>query len=179
MLILVAPCKRIFGRFIQRCITQDFRRPVKLPGAKIVSDTEVQTITNNTGDFEVATSRGQISCKNIFIATNGYTTPGLNWWHRRVVPVPSQILATEEIGNNLMRQLIPKGRMVVESNLLFHFFRPSPDGKRLLVGGRHGGNAKKRTDGLLAVQCHLAKVMPELADIKFHTQLGWIHRLYP
>ena len=136
-------------------------------GAQLASQTEVRQIRPRAGSFEVLTDKASVTARNVFIATNGYTTPGLEWWHRRVVPVPSQILATEEIGGNLMRQILPKGRMAVESNLLFHYLRPSPDGKRLLVGGRHGGSESKRARGIQLIRDHFHRVLPELDDINF------------
>ena len=102
----------------------------------------------------------------MIVATNGYTSPGLSWWQRRVVPVPAQIVTTEPIGGNLMSRLAPNGRALVESNYLFHYMRPSPDGKRLLLGGRYGGSPAKASAGANAIKKHFDNIFPELESIE-------------
>ena len=134
-------------------------------GVSIHGHTEVISVNHLPHGFEVVTPRGTIETLDGVVATNGYTTPGLSWWQRRVVPVPAQILSTEPIGNNLMRQLIPGGRAIVESNFLFHYVRPSPDGKCLLLGGRHGGSAAKAAAGAHAIKTHFDQIFPALKSI--------------
>ena len=70
------------------------------------------------------------------IATNGYTgdvTPTLK---RRLVPVASHIIATEELPEDLVKSLIPKGRVVSDTKRVLCYYRRSPDDKRVIFGGR-------------------------------------------
>ncbi|MBV8826166.1 MAG: FAD-binding oxidoreductase [Hyphomicrobiales bacterium] len=74
--------------------------------------------------------------REVVIATNGYTgdvTPALK---RRVVPVASHIIATEELAPELAASVIPNGRTISDTPRVLTYYRMSPDGKRMLFGGR-------------------------------------------
>ena len=69
------------------------------------------------------------------IATNGYTgamTPALR---RRVVPIASHIIATEKLPRELAGSLIPK-RSLSDTKRVLCYYRLSPDGTRMVFGGR-------------------------------------------
>ena len=106
-------------------------------GAKLCANTSAERIQRKPGGgFTVSTSRGLIEAGEVVIATNGYTgdvTPNLK---RRLVPVASHIIATEELPEDLAKSLIPKGRTISDSKRVLCYYRLSPDGKRVIFGGR-------------------------------------------
>jgi hypothetical protein len=53
-------------------------------------------------------------------------------------PVRSRIIATEPLSPNLMGELMPRRMMCSETRKLHYYYRPSPDGTRILFGGRDG-----------------------------------------
>ncbi len=86
--------------------------------------------------WRVETSRGEVAAGDVVIATNGYTgdlTPALR---RRVVPIASHIIATEELATELAASLIPKGRTLSDTRRVLCYYRMSPDGRRMIFGGR-------------------------------------------
>jgi glycine/D-amino acid oxidase-like deaminating enzyme len=86
--------------------------------------------------WRVETGRGSLTAGDVVIATNGYTgtlTPELR---RRVVPIASHIIATEELPDDLARALIPRGRSLSDTRRVLCYYRMSPDGRRMLFGGR-------------------------------------------
>jgi glycine/D-amino acid oxidase-like deaminating enzyme len=86
--------------------------------------------------WRVETGRGDIVAGDVVIATNGYTgrlTPALR---RRIVPIASHIIATEELPEDLARSLIPKGRTLSDTRRVLCYYRMSPDGRRMVFGGR-------------------------------------------
>lgn len=96
----------------------------------------VTRITERNGRWLVATARGAVQADEVVIATNGYTrdiTPELK---RRVVPLASHIIATEELPPNLAASLIPKRRTLADTRRVLCYYRMSPDGKRMIFGGR-------------------------------------------
>lgn len=96
----------------------------------------VTKITQAGTGWRVETVRGATDVKDVMIATNGYTgdvTPQLK---RRVVPVGSYMIATEELPEDLARSISPKNRSLADSRRVLTYYRLSPDGKRLLFGGR-------------------------------------------
>ena len=55
---------------------------------------------------------------------------------RRLIPVASHIIATEELPADLARSLIPKGRTLADTKRVLCYYRMSPDNKRVIFGGR-------------------------------------------
>jgi glycine/D-amino acid oxidase-like deaminating enzyme len=105
-------------------------------GITICARAPVTGIRRNNGSWEVNTSRGSVHAGDVVIATNGYTgslTPALR---RRVVPIASHIIATEALPQDLARSLIPRGRTLSDTKRVLCYYRMSPDGKRMIFGGR-------------------------------------------
>ena len=105
-------------------------------GIAICAEASVDAITGKGAGWEVATGRGTVEVGDVVIATNGYTgalTPSLR---RRVVPVASHIIATEELSEELAGSLIPNGRTLSDTKRVLCYYRMSPDGKRMVFGGR-------------------------------------------
>ena len=105
-------------------------------GVKIASKTPVTKLTQTSTGWSVETPRGTIIAGDVIIATNGYTgdiTPQLK---RRVVPVGSYIIATEELPPDLAATLSPKNRSIADTRRVLTYYRMSPDKKRLIFGGR-------------------------------------------
>ena len=96
----------------------------------------VGRIVRKGAAWRVETARGALLADEVVIATNGYTgelTPALK---RRVVPIASHIVATEELPEDLARSLIPKGRTLSDTRRVLCYYRMSPDGRRMVFGGR-------------------------------------------
>jgi glycine/D-amino acid oxidase-like deaminating enzyme len=96
----------------------------------------VERIERTSAEWRVDTSRGKLSAGDVVIATNGYTgnlAPALK---RRVVPLASHIIATEELPEDFARSLIPKARTLSDTKRVLCYYRMSPDGKRMVFGGR-------------------------------------------
>src|SRR6266851_1478251 len=108
-------------------------------GACIYENSRVQEILkhsqNGTGGFEIKTSRGNISARDVLVATGGYTssaTPGLR---KKIIPIGSYIIATEQLPESFARELSPRNRMIYDSKYYLYYYRLTPD-NRILFGGR-------------------------------------------
>jgi glycine/D-amino acid oxidase-like deaminating enzyme len=106
-------------------------------GVKIATRLPVNGLSQNADDtWMVKTPRGSIHATHVVIATNGYTgdvTPQLK---RRVVPVGSYIIATEEVPAELIASCSPRNRSFADTRRVLTYYRPSPDGRRMIFGGR-------------------------------------------
>jgi len=105
-------------------------------GVPVCARAGVQRISERNGGWEVTTERGTVRADEVVIATNGYTgdiTPELK---RRVVPLASHIIATEELPPDLAASLIPKRRTLADTRRVLCYYRMSPDGRRMIFGGR-------------------------------------------
>ena len=135
---------------------------------KIATQTKVvavskQRTSSPTTEFCIKTNRGIIHAGHVISATNGYTDAGQPWLRRHLIPVISEMIATEELGENMIRSLMPGSNMYGEALQLGHYYRPSPDGKRILLGGRRmSSNPVKARKRLVE---GLTSIFPQLADI--------------
>lgn len=114
--------------------------------------------------FEVNTSRGSISAGHVICATNAYSDETQPWLRRRLVPVISEMIATEDLGENMVKNLMPGLNMYSEALQLGHYYRPSPDGKRILLGGRRLSSNPERARGRLL--SGLKNIFPQLGDVE-------------
>tara|TARA_B100000497_G_scaffold9034_1_gene9733 strand:- start:9721 stop:11004 length:1284 start_codon:yes stop_codon:yes gene_type:complete len=133
-------------------------------GVKIFSNNQVLNIKSFKTSFTLKTAMGTITAQHLVSATNGYTDRAQPWLQRRLIPVISEIIATEKLGANRVKALMPRLNMFGEAKQLGFYYRPSPDGERILLGGRrmHKNSAKAKQ----RLQNGLFAIFPELADTK-------------
>jgi glycine/D-amino acid oxidase-like deaminating enzyme len=139
-------------------------------GACIYEQARVESIVRNSNrseaGFELLTSRGRVSAKEVFVATSGYTsatTPGLQ---KKIIPIGSFIIATERLPGALARELSPRNRMIFDSKHYLYYYRLTPD-NRLLFGGRAAffpetGETIQRSAEIL--RRGMVEVYPQLRD---------------
>ena len=144
-------------------------------GVNLLGNCRAQEINQTSGGFEVKTSKGIILCEKIVLATNGYTTSLIPWLQRRVIPIGSYIIATDEIEPALMQKLFPNKRIVSDSRKIVYYYRPSPDYKRVLFGGRVSANETDPSVSGPKLHKDLSRIFPELIDTKVtHSWLGTV-----
>ncbi|MDP9340558.1 MAG: FAD-binding oxidoreductase [Actinomycetota bacterium] len=88
------------------------------------------------GGALVVTPRGDVEARDVLVATDGYTDGVAPRLRRRLIPVGSFIIATEPLDPSLARELSPRGRMFFDTKNFLFYWRLSPDGTRMLFGGR-------------------------------------------
>lgn len=70
------------------------------------------------------------------MATNGDTGGLVPWLRRRILPIGSYIVATERIDADLAASVSPRDRVFFDTRNFLCYWRLSPDGDRVLFGGR-------------------------------------------
>ena len=133
-------------------------------GSTLIDGTRVTKLERRAGGWRVRTDRGDIAGRHVMIATNGYTGPATPWLQRRVIPVASFIIATEELPGELTKRLVPTGRMLADTRRVLSYFRLSPDGKRVLWGGRVGTAAMDPRESARRLRKMMCRVWPELSE---------------
>ncbi|QIG46739.1 FAD-binding oxidoreductase [Nordella sp. HKS 07] len=135
-------------------------------GALLVDKTPVTGMTRVNGEWLVKTERGTIRAGNVMVGTNGYTGKATPWLMRRIVPVASFLIATEELPADVTRELVPNGRMLADSRRVLNYFRLSPDGKRVLWGGRVGTADMDARESGRRLHAIMTTVWPQLRDAR-------------
>jgi glycine/D-amino acid oxidase-like deaminating enzyme len=145
---------------------QGLLQRTRVAGALVAGYTPVTSVRREADGLVVETTHGTLRTAEVVATTNGYTgriTPSLA---SRVVPIPSFVMATEPLGQDRVRNLIPNGRMIVETYAKHRSFRPSPDGTRIVMGGRaalHPIPLEHAADWLTT---ELRTIFPSLADVR-------------
>jgi len=135
-------------------------------GARLISHAPVRSIRREAGGFMVATGRGEISAREVVVATNGYTGAATPRLRRRIVPVYSYQIATEPLPPELMDAINPGRRMISDSQRELYYTRPSPDGTRILFGSRPSFIEMDERAAAHNLAARLEEVWPQLARFK-------------
>jgi glycine/D-amino acid oxidase-like deaminating enzyme len=135
-------------------------------GVVVCARAAVTGIGRESGAWRVETARGALSAGDVVIATNGYTgslTPELR---RRVVPIASHIIATEELPPDLARSLIPKARTLSDTRRVLCYYRMSPDNRRMVFGGRARFTQVDATVSAPILHRYMIDRFPQLRGVK-------------
>jgi glycine/D-amino acid oxidase-like deaminating enzyme len=148
---------------------------VRAAGGLILPDTPVTAMDEGPGGVRIATAHGTIMADHVVVATNGYTPEATPWHRRRVIPIGSYIIATEELDPAIVRRLFPKDRMICDSRRVIYYYRASPDGKRVLFGGRAGAGETDAEAAAGRLRHEMIRLFPELAETRIsHSWMGFV-----
>jgi glycine/D-amino acid oxidase-like deaminating enzyme len=120
------------------------------------------------GGFLVETMHGTIRAKQVMAATDAYTDKALPWFRKRLINVGSFIIVTEPLGEARAREIIPNGRLVVDSKNVGHYIRLTPD-NRLAFGGRARfapSNPASDVKSGDVLKREMTEIFPQLAGVR-------------
>ncbi len=142
-------------------------------GAMVFGKTAVTAVATSGSGFKVTSNRGVIRAGAVLMATNGYTTRDFPELKRRMIPVSSFLIATEELPEGMADELMPGNRMCVETRNRHCYFRLSPDRKRIVLGGRAAMNVISLTRSARILGGLLSEIFPQLEGQKLsHSWTG-------
>ena len=132
-------------------------------GARVVAGCPVEGLGRTRSGFALRTPLGRIETDAVIAATNGYTPGCLRWISDRCFPLPSFQIATAPLPEGMAARIAPGRRMMVESRRRHGYFRLSPDGTRLLYGGRASLHPIPMARAKATLRRLMAETYPELA----------------
>jgi len=135
-------------------------------GIPVCGKAAVTDIQQAGASWRVVTSRGTLEAGDLVIATNGYTgdvTPKLK---RRVVPVGSYIIATEEMPEDLAHSLMPRNKSIYDTRRVLTYYRMSGDRKRLIFGGRAKFSLSDPVETAPVLYQQMLDRFPQLGGVK-------------
>lgn len=136
-------------------------------GVALIAHTPVVGIDRTGPRFAVRTARGHIAAATVVLATNAYTDAAFSWFRKRVIPVGSHMMSTQPLEASVLDALLPTESLVNDTRSLAYAIRKSPDGRRLLVGGRalsrNSFDARHVAMRLMAI---LREVLPDLPPLQ-------------
>ncbi|MBT0958454.1 FAD-binding oxidoreductase [Alphaproteobacteria bacterium KMM 3653] len=134
-------------------------------GVLILPHCPVTAMRREGAQTALQTPRGTVTAQEVVVATNAYADRRTPAMQRRVVSLCTAAVATKEIPQPLMAELTPKGRMFGESGRVFMWFRPTPDGRRFIFGGRIGRPGGSAETQRRAFGRAITRVFPQIGDV--------------
>ena len=144
-------------------------------GAHLVGHCAVTGITRDANGFVLSTAKGKVRARDVIVATNGYTTGLTPWLQRRVIPIGSYIIATEPLPQDLMAELFPTDRIASDTCKVVYYYRSSPDGTRVLFGGRVSANETDTTISGPKLFADMCRIFPQLSN--YGVTHSWMGRV--
>src|SRR5712671_2871298 len=147
-------------------------RAVVNAGAEVFEHTRVERLQRESGQGEsgwkIATSRGAVWAREMFVGTSGYTSGATPALQKRLIPIGSYIVTTEILPEALAHELNPRHRMIYDSKNYLYYYRLTPD-RRMLFGGRAAFFPE--TDQTIRKSAEILRrgmigVYPQLRDVK-------------
>jgi glycine/D-amino acid oxidase-like deaminating enzyme len=135
-------------------------------GATLHARARVNSLERREKRFFIQTERGTVQADSVFVGTSGYTSGVTQKLQQKIIPIGSFIIATERLSDELINELSPKKRMIVDSMHYLHYFRLWDN--RMIFGGRaaffpENKNTIARSAEIL--QREMIEVYPQLKDV--------------
>lgn len=161
----VQPAKMILG-------LADLARSL---GVVICERTEVVGAQTSPDGFRVRTNGGDLTARDVFLATGGYTRDFNRYLWRRTLGLPSIAVASEELPADEVDDIFRSGRVLLENRYRGYSGRPSPDGRRVILAGPVGQTPLGRAEDTRHLHDYFLRLFPDLVGIEFtHCWTGFI-----
>ncbi|WCN13012.1 FAD-dependent oxidoreductase [Marinomonas mediterranea] len=135
-------------------------------GVFLAEHSMVRHVQKAGSRFTVKFDGGEINAAHVLIATNGYTGSAFRPLKRRLIPIRSAMVATEELPESVVREISPNLRGHGGTERLVAYYRPSPDGKRILFGGRAFGSGDQPQLYSRYLHDFMTRIFPQLSHVK-------------
>lgn len=109
----------------------------------------------------VRTAQGTVICKTLVLCGNAYLGGVVPQLAPRVMPVSTQVMATEPLAADLAQSLIPGDGCVEDIRYILDYYRLSADNRLLFGGGTVYGGADPR-DIKAKLRRNMRRVFPQL-----------------
>lgn len=142
-------------------------RAAEKAGASLHARARVTRLERSGSSFLIETERGALRAGSVLVGTSGYTGSVTKKLQRKVIPIGSFIIATERLPDNLVKELIPHGRMIFDYKHYLNYFRLWDN--RMIFGGRAAffpetSRTVQRSADILRRE--MVQVYPQLKDVK-------------
>jgi gamma-glutamylputrescine oxidase len=144
--------------------TQGIARAAEAAGAVIHENSEVLRYEDGP-QVRVHTESGTVTASHLVLCGNAYIGRVAPRLARRILGVGTYIIATESLGEDRVRSLLPTNAAVADINWILDYFRRSDD-HRLLFGGRVSYSSVQPLHLAESMRKRMVKVFPSLADAK-------------
>jgi gamma-glutamylputrescine oxidase len=144
--------------------TQGVARAAEGAGAAIFENSQVLRYEDGP-QVVVHTAHGTVRCAHLVLCGNAYIGAVAPSLARRILGVGTYIIATEPLGEERARSLLPSDAAIADINWILDYFRRSAD-HRLLFGGRVSYSALQPPRLAESMRKRMLRIFPGLAGVK-------------
>lgn len=134
-------------------------------GGTIHEQTRVTRVESMDHNPKIFTNHGSLVCKTLVICGNAYLGNSVPELAARVMPVSTQVMATEPLDEALATEILPSDSCVEDVRYILDYYRLSAD-KRLLFGGGTVYGGTDPADVEAKLRPPMEKVFPQLKSVK-------------
>jgi gamma-glutamylputrescine oxidase len=134
-------------------------------GATLYEETRMLSVEKDATKPVVITNNGRVTCNTLVLCGNAYLGEAEPRLASRVMPVSTQVMATEPLGDALAEELLPTDVCVEDVRYILDYYRLSAD-KRLLFGGGTVYGGTDPADIRAKLRPAMLKVFPQLQHKK-------------
>ncbi|MBI1218127.1 MAG: FAD-dependent oxidoreductase [Rhodobacteraceae bacterium] len=131
-------------------------------GASVIGHAAVTGIERMATGFRVTSLKGVVEARDVIVATNGYTTGLTPWLRRRVIPIGSYIIVTDELPQETIDALFPTDRIASDTCKVIYYYRATPDRRRVAFGGRVLAGETDPAQSAPHLYRHMCRIFPSL-----------------
>lgn len=132
---------------------------------EVMGHCAVTRIERTSSGFEVNTAKGVVQARDVIVATNGYTKALTPWLQRRVIPIGSYIIVTEELPEATIDELFPGDRIASDTCKVVYYYRATPDRRRVIFGGRVSASETTPMISATRLRQDMCRIFPELENV--------------
>ena len=133
-------------------------------GATIHEHTRVTEIEERSDHVRIATTRGTVRARRVLVCGNAYLGRVVPQLASRVLPVSSQVIATEPLGEETAAALIPSDMCVEDERFVLDYYKRSADHRLIFGGGVVYGGADP-ADIEARLRPAMEKLFPRIAGV--------------
>ncbi|MBL0406175.1 FAD-binding oxidoreductase [Microvirga aerilata] len=139
-------------------------RGLEAKGVPVYVETPALKLRREGAGVVVDTPEGQVTARQVILATNGYSdlTDATKPIHQRLVPFRSAIIATAPLSANVRAQILPGGRLCGDTKRMLRWFRMAGD--QLIFGGRGAFGRDDSPASFKALRKNMVELFPILED---------------
>src|SRR5277367_3926701 len=139
-------------------------RAAQAAGVQLYENTEVLSYSDGP-EISVRTAHGTVRCAHLILCGNAYIGRVAPALARRILGIGTYIIASEPLGEERARSLLPSNAAIADINWILDYFRRSAD-HRLLFGGRVSYSALQPPQLAESMRRRMVRIFPVLSDAK-------------
>ena len=139
-------------------------------GARIFERSPVTRVRHGARPV-VETANGRVHADKVVLAGNAYLGRAEPKLFGKVIPAGSYLIATEPLGAERARELLPQDMAACDQRVGLDYFRLTPD-HRLLFGGLCNYSGRDPKDISASLRPNMLRVFPQLKDARIEYEWG-------